>query len=88
MPKVRFPSIKDVASCLTEHKRYLEGTEDMDVRLQVYESGTWIIRSGSARLDQDHNGFWGAGTLDRGTNCRSLAKDLIEEAKDSVVMCE
>jgi hypothetical protein len=54
----------------------------MDVRLQVYPGGQWAVRTGDSSYDQDHRGFWGAGSLAWDSDCEDLAAGLIDEAKD------
>ena len=92
----RFPSISSVRAALVAEKKSLRkycSREDLlsedgdgaytDVRLQVYEDGSWAIRSGSSDYDQDHRGYWGAYLLsfDR-ENTTVIARDLLEQAKD------
>ena len=92
----KFPSIASVRSALAAEKRSLRkfcsrddllsedgGPAFTDVRLQVYEDGSWSIRTGSSDYDQDHRGHWGASSLsyDR-ENLRDLARDLLEQAKE------
>lgn len=86
---MRFPSIKDVAADLRDVKRAILGDDipDTDVRLQVESSGAWTIHTGDPCYDTDHRGFWGAGSIDRRTNCRDLACDLIDQAKDHAAQC-
>jgi hypothetical protein len=79
-----FPTIKDLASHLAHIKRaYFPSNdwEEMDVRLQVRGDG-WQVNTGDSQYDQDHRGFWGAGTMDKRTNCHRLAKDLIDQARE------
>jgi len=78
---MRFPTIKQVAADLAEAKKDMQPGNDMDVRLQVMDD-CWAVHYGDPQYDQDHRGCWGYGTLRRGTNCRDLARDLIEEAKE------
>lgn len=87
---MKFPSIAAVASELRHVKTYchceepVQGDDDSgwaDVRLQVMESG-WSVHSGDSSYDQDHRGYWGTSSLDRRSNCRDVARDLIEEAKN------
>lgn len=83
MSSVRFPSIKDVASGLAGIKRSLgDDIPETDVRLQVMSDGMWCIHSGDSSYDQDHRGHWGESSIDRKSNCRDLARDLIEQAKE------
>jgi hypothetical protein len=81
---VKFPSIQDVASALRSQKHWCEKGDEggIDVRLQVWESGSWTVHTGDSSYDQDHNGYWGSGYLTRSTNCRQLAYEMLEEAKD------
>jgi hypothetical protein len=56
-----------------------------EVRLQVYESGEWAVRWGSADYDQDHLGYWGASFLsptDTASEITALAQDLIDQVSD------
>jgi hypothetical protein len=81
--RVRFPCIKAVAAELHDAKRWCEPGNDneVEVRLQVTASG-WAVRVGDPQYDTDHSGYWGAGTVAPKTNCRELARDLVEQAKD------
>jgi len=83
-----FPTIKDLASALTANKRWCESGDQggIDVRLQVQEGG-WALRTGDSSYDLDHRGYWGAGYLTRSSNCRELARELIEEARDHAAQC-
>ncbi len=91
---MRLPSIKSVASELRGYKPYIEdsfveesGEEPgMDVRLQYHDNGGWCLHTGDSQYDQDHRGHWGAGYLTRATNCRELAKELIDEVVESIAM--
>ncbi len=99
---MRFPSIRDVRASLMAEWRYLrrtfkpadligpgEETASTDVRLQVYPDGSWALRTGLSDYDQDHRGFWGASSIswDR-QDLSSLARDLIEQARDHKAQCE
>lgn len=84
---MKFPSIKDVAESLAYVKRTSVIDGDLDVRLQVMPDGDWAIRTGSSDYDQDHRGYWGASGIDRRTNCRDLARELIDQAKDHAADC-
>jgi len=90
---MRFPSIKAAAQQLRNVNRTVEveatdrvaDDEGCDVRLQVYEDGSWAVRFGDSQYDQDHRGFWGAAGVPG--NCRrfcseDVARDLIEQAKE------
>ena len=55
----------------------------IDVRLQVYEDGMWSIHLGPSDYDSDHRGFWGASSISPKTNCKELAKELIEQVFES-----
>lgn len=82
-----FPSIANVASALRDAKSMLDRGDEMEVRLQVYHDGGWAIRKGDPSYDLDHTGYWGAGYLTRYTNCRDLARDMIEEAREHASQC-
>ena len=99
--KTKFPSIASIRSALADEKRSLRkycslddllgenGESDYtDVRLQVYEDGSWAIHTGGSDYDQDRFGYWGASSLsyDR-ENLRDLARDLLEQAKDHAAQC-
>ena len=86
---MRFPSIKDVASELRLINANVEG--ECDVRLQVYEDGKWVVRSGLSDYDQDHQGYWGASMVPGYVNTVSgrwrfnsttIARDLLSQAKE------
>ena len=94
--KTKFPSIASVRAALALEKRSLRKhffRDDLldeegdcagtDVRLQVYESGSWAIRTGSPDYDQDSRGYWGYAFLsyDR-QNLTDIARDLLDQAKD------
>jgi hypothetical protein len=85
---VRAPSVDGVARALVAVKRQLPRGDDVDVRLQVYEDGQWAIRWGSSDYDLDHRGHWGASSLDRRTNCRDLAVELLDQVAESVAVSE
>ncbi len=84
-----YPTIRNLARELSGHKPYIEDSfresEDdvpgIDVRLQV-RGGGWCLHTGDSSYDQDHRGCWGVGYLTRRTNCRELARELIDEARD------
>jgi hypothetical protein len=87
-----FPSIKAVRKalvlankdtpCIQHNEPYEDAT--IPVRLQVYESGYWTLRTGSPDYDQDHRGLWGSGYV-RGDRRRcdltELARDLIGQVR-------
>lgn len=96
----RFPSIAAVRTVLASEQRTLrrlmsrdelmddeDSTPGTDCRLRVMDNGNWQILTGSSDYDQDHRGFWGASFLpyDR-ANLTHLARELIDEAKDSEAM--
>lgn len=55
----------------------------IDVRLQVYPSGHWAIHLGPSDYDSDHRGFWGDSCMSPKSNCKELARELIEQVFDS-----
>ena len=94
---MKFPNIKDVTAEVIHYRDYLnnyfdpkdiedeEGNAGGDVRLQVFESGGWQLNTGDSSYDQSHKGFWGASSVGidaTNKDCREIAKDLIEQAKE------
>jgi hypothetical protein len=87
---MKFPSIKDVASRLREINRAVskqdEGEDDYcDIRLQVYEDGTWFVRWGDSSYDLDHRGYWGSSCVPgcgKRFNSQMVARELISQVKD------
>jgi len=59
------------------HYSIVEASEFIDVRLQVTEDGDAIVRFGSSDYDQDHSGFWGAGSV----SYRMSKRDAMREAR-------
>lgn len=86
MPKM--PGIKDVALVLSERKHWIGQGQECEVRLQVYDDGGWAVRTGDSSYDQDHRGYWGSSYLTRRTNCRELARDLIDECAEHAAQCQ
>jgi len=77
---LKVPSADDVRGALLTVRDQLDDeVTEIDVRLQVYDNGTWALRSGSSDYDQDHRGYWGSGTVDADTDWAALAEDLIEQ---------
>ena len=58
---MKFPTIKEVSEELCLVNCNVEG--ERDIRLQVYEDGKWIIRTGSSDYDQDCLGYFGASSV-------------------------
>lgn len=85
---VKMPSIKSVARELVGLKRWCEPGDDesIDVRLQVYDNGSWCVHSGDSSYDQDHRGHWGCGGLTTRSNCYDVARDLIDQCAESAAM--
>ena len=90
----KMPTVAGVTAALVEARnevRVCSDTEDMEVRLQVYEDGSWTLRTGDSSYDQDHRGFWGASCVAPGDSVkflRRIAKDLIDQAADSAAQSE
>ena len=83
-----FPTIRELTRDLIGIKRWLQanGIDETDIRLQVVDGG-WSTHTGDSSYDQDHRGFWGASFIDRTTNCRDLARDLIDQAREHEAQC-
>lgn len=88
MKKIKFPSIKDVATELRYVNQYdIEKGEETDIRLQVKEDGFWSIHIGPSDYDLDHLGFWGSSELDGlRFDAVEVARDLVEQAKEQYEM--
>ena len=63
--------------------------EDVDIRLQVYPSGTWALRVGDPSYDLDHTGYWGASFVPpfpqeqfSGAVVDAVMEDLIQQAEE------
>ncbi len=85
--KVKAPSIKAVRQQLFRIQRTVEFDDKepwCDVRLQVYPDGAWYVRFGPSDYDQDHRGWWGASSIGKRGGCESVARDLIEQVRDSI----
>lgn len=84
--RVNFPSIRAVAEELMQVKQNMwlshYECESMEVRLQVTESSAWHLWSGDPSYDPDHRGYWGNDIIDARSNCREVAKELLEQAKE------
>lgn len=82
MARITFPSVESVATALAGVKATFAREEDgVDVRLQVTQGG-WGVLSGDAQYDTDHRGYWGASYLDKESNVRDVARELIAEARE------
>lgn len=69
-----------------------DGSDGIDVRLQVLPNGEWLLHLGDASYDTDHSGVWGADTLPTSRtgrvqrfNSRAMAKSLINQCVDMAV---
>ena len=65
---------------------------ELDVRLQVFTphgsdfTGSWTLHFGDPQYDQDHQGFWGAGSCTRemiDSDYAFLAQDLIDQTEEA-----
>lgn len=80
-----FPSVNDVRNAVFDVSKELGRGQECDVRLQVYPDGQWAVRWGLSDYDQDHRGYWGAGSVASRTSlseCNEIAHDLISQAQD------
>jgi hypothetical protein len=82
---MKLPSVKNLRKALVQAQESLRNicnkdeTPDIDVRLNVQESG-WKLLTGDSSYDQDHRGQWSYGFLSYGRcNLTKLAKQLIRE---------
>ncbi len=83
-----FPTAEEVARELALVNKQVD--DECDVRLQVYDTGLWMLRWGSSDYDQDHRGYWGASCVP-GWNHQpnaplsfftDTANDLTEQVKE------
>lgn len=96
-----FPTVDDVARCLNDQALALlwddpvviecePGNDpEIDIRLQVWEGGSWTVHTGASDYDQDHSGFWGASSVAASFTpalLRETARDLINQAIDDAAM--
>jgi hypothetical protein len=81
--------VDDIAGALPSFVSWLDGEtpdpEDeesayLDVRLQVWENGSWTLHTGDSQYDQDGRGFWGCGSYAAGDEMLPLAYHLREDA--------
>lgn len=56
---------------------------NLEIRLQVYPSGSWFIRTGAPDYDLDHHGVFGAASL----SAADTAEVLLETAVDLLNQC-
>jgi len=88
---IQTPTIKDLAAALTDAKRHIdddmiredESLPSIDVTLACDENG-YALQLGDNSYTGSAYSFrhWGVSTLYRRTNCRELARDLIEQCRD------
>ena len=65
----------------------LEKEEDyagLDVRLQLLDSGDWVLHLGDSQYDNDHRGYWGVGFLDYDWEKEEVVEDLAELADELI----
>lgn len=64
--------------------------DHVELRLQVYPSGEWVLRWGSHQYDTDHRGWWGSGSLPSpeasDEQIYDTAADLLEQVSDMVAI--
>lgn len=81
MAQIKFPSIQNVADLLAQEKKRLCGQKAMvSVRLRVHEGG-WEVDLYEGQPTDYNKGFYGVGDVTAKTNCRTLAKTMIAQAK-------
>lgn len=55
----------------------------LDIRLRLDRSGSYDILTGDPCYDTDHRGFWGSGSISRGSDeveLIALSRSLVDEA--------
>ena len=88
---MKTPSIKDLAAALSQAKRHIDddmiamddSAPSIDVTLACGETG-YALQLGDNSFTGSAYGFphWGVSGLYRNSNCRELAKDLIEQCRE------
>lgn len=66
-------------------------TPSIDIRLQIYDDGTWSFHSGDSSYDQDHRGYWGSSSVgpdDDDEACVEIAKNLLGDALEDMCMAD
>jgi len=62
----------------------------IELRLQVYPSGEWVLRWGDPQYDQDHRGWWGNSFLPgmdaSDEQIYTIASNLVDQAADMAAM--
>lgn len=79
------PDISSVAKAIKTAQDALvrRNLMETDIRLQVYDDGSWTLHTGDACYDTDHSGAWGAATLSvSDTAYYAIAQDMIAQLGD------
>ena len=89
------PSIKELASALIQSKREIENDmiamddslPSIDVTLACDETG-YALQLGDNSFHGSAYGYrhWGVATLYRNSNCRDIARDLIDQCKEMLAV--
>jgi hypothetical protein len=88
---MKTPSIKELAAALSQAKQHIEdniiamdgSAPSIDVTLACDETG-FALQLGDNSFFGPAYGFrhWGVSGIYRDSNCRDLARDLIEQCRD------
>lgn len=92
-----FPAVEEIRECLLGLPAQVEpemresdwDEPSIDVRLQVWEDGSWTVHTGDSCFDQDHRGFWGSASVgadDTPVDLMATAANLREQAIDDCAM--
>lgn len=96
--KMKLPTIKQVSALLRALKKDIgdeyrasddpcDDTPGMAITIGINpETGDWSYQTGDNSYTGGAYGYhyWGVGSLYRSTNCRELARELIDDAADQV----
>ncbi len=78
-----------VSQLLAFRRQLVEwGIAESDIRLQM-RGENWSLHYGDASYDQDHRGFWGAGSVQTTydlADLEAVAQDLIEQVLEQEAM--
>jgi hypothetical protein len=81
---MQLPTIKELAKALTDIKRFIDrDVREIDVTLAADERG-YALQAGDNSFTGAAYSFrhWGVGVVQRRTNSRELAKDLINQCRE------
>lgn len=70
-------------------KPHEDAADDLEIRLQIHDDGTWSVHTGDSQYDQDHRGHWGNTSVPWSDDSEGLpdweavADDLLDQCDES-----